>query len=73
MNKNKHCTCTGFWSCSLLTTHPPSGYNIRDRTKTFIKAYREAKRKNILTCNRFNPSQIGRKIDSFCDKRLSRD
>lgn len=69
--KNNPCTCTGFWSCSRLTTPPPSGAHIRDRTATFIAAYREAKKRKILTCPRFKPRLIGIKIDSFCDKSLS--
>lgn len=69
--KNKSCTCTGFWSCSLITTPPPRGDTIHDRTQTFVSVYREVKQRKILTCPHFKPCEIGHKIDVFCDKNLS--
>lgn len=59
--KNKSCTCTGRWECSLLEHIPPPEDNtIKEKAKTFVKLYRTAKKLQIFTRCNYPPDKLDR-------------
>lgn len=55
--------CSGTWGCQHLTTPPPKGPE--EKEQTFIKVYREAKTKEILSCPNFKSANIDIILDKM--------